>query len=94
MRIVGVRFLELFFQKAKIKLLNDKKYFFNLNLQLVCLLGADGLESVDEVSDDLHPELLGLLVLSHQVDLLQLCCRLENDGEDSIFVKLLYPQPW
>ena len=65
-----------------------------VNSQFVSFLVADGLEGVDQVSDDLHPVILGLLDLSHKVDLLQLCCRLENDGEDSIFVKLLYPQPW
>ena len=73
LRIVGVRILELFFQKAKKRNFNGKNYFFAVNLQLVCLLVTDGFQSVDEVPDDLHPEILGILVLSHQIHFFQLC---------------------
>ena len=45
-----------------------------INSQFVSFLVADGLEGVDQVSDDLHPALLRLLVLRHQVKLSDIRC--------------------
>ena len=56
-----------------------------INSQFVSFLVADGLESVDQVSDDLHPAVLRLLVLRHQVKLSDIRCWLEDDGEGRVF---------
>ena len=39
--------------------------------------------------DHLHPDVLGLLVLGHQVQLSDVCCRLENDREGRVFIEVL-----
>ena len=60
-----------------------------MNLQFVSFLVADGLQSVDEMPDDLHPDVLGLLVLGHEVQLSDVCCRLENYREGRLFIEVL-----
>ena len=59
--------------------------FSYMNSQFVCFLVADGLQSADEMPDDLHPDVLGLLVLGHQVQLPPVGLRLEDDGEADSF---------
>ena len=59
------------------------------DLQFVSFLVADGLEGADQVSDDLHPDVLGLPVPGHQVQLPHVCGRLENYREGRLLVKVL-----
>ena len=60
-----------------------------MNSQLVGFLVADGLESADQVGDYLHPVVLRLLVLRHQVQLSDAGGRLEDDREGRVFIKVL-----
>ena len=56
--------------------------------QFVSFLVADGLQSADEMPDDLHPDVLGLLVLGHEVQFSDVCCRLENYREGRVFIEV------
>ena len=60
-----------------------------INSQFVSFLVADGLEGADQVSDDLHPDVLGLPVPGHQVQFSYVCGRLENNGEGRLFIEVL-----
>ena len=66
-----------------------KKFQFYINSQFVCFLVADGLERTDQVPDHLHPDVLGLLVHGHQVQLSDAGGRLEDDREGRVFIKVL-----
>ena len=60
-----------------------------MNSQFVSFLVADGLQSADEMPDDLHPDVLGLLVLGHEVQFSDVGCRLENYREGRLFIEVL-----
>ena len=60
-----------------------------MDSQFISFLVADGLESADQVSDDLHPDVLGLPVHGHKVQLPHVGGRLENYREGRLFIEVL-----
>ena len=60
-----------------------------MNSQFVCFLVADGGQSANEVSDHVHPDVLGLLVHGHEVQFSDIGGRLENYREGRLFVEAL-----
>ena len=66
-------------------------FLFFFNLQFIFLLVWQALQGDHQVLDGLHPDIPGLLVLSHQVQLMHVWLRVENQGEGSFIAYLSKP---